>query len=161
MAEHYGCSVLPTRPHKPRDKAKVEAGVLIAERRIIARLRRRTFFSLAEMRAAVAEQVRDLERASLPAAPRARGRSVFLAEELPALRPLPARPYEHRSRKKARVHIDYHVELLGHCYSVPYRLAGETVEIRYTEHVVEIFHEGLRVASHVRSDREGPGDHRS
>lgn len=150
LAEHYGCAVLPTRPHKPRDKAKVEAGVLIAERRIIARLRKRTFFSLAEMRAAVAQQVRDLNERPFHRLPGSR-RSQFLAEELPALRPLPAHPYEHHVRKKARVHIDYHVELLGHHYSVPYLLAGEEVEVRYTEAVVEIFSEGLRVASHVRS----------
>ena len=154
LAEHYGCAVLPTRPHRPRDKAKVETGVLIAERRIIARLRRRTFFSLAEVRAAVAEQVRALNERPFQKLPGSR-RSVFLVEELPALRPLPSRPYEHRERKNARVHIDYHVELHGHRYSVPHRLAGEKVEVRYTEDVIEIFHEGLRVASHMRSTAKG------
>jgi transposase len=154
LAEHYGCAVLPTRPHKPRDKAKVEVGVLIAERRIIARLRKRTFFSLAELRAAVADEVRALNERPFQRLPGSR-ESVFVAEERPALRPLPARPYEHHVRKKARVHIDYHVELLGHRYSVPYQLAGEAVEIRYTEAVVEIFSEGLRVASHVRSFVKG------
>lgn len=154
LAEHYGCFVVPTRPHKPRDKAKVETGVLIAERRIIARLRKRTFFSLAEIKAAVAAEVRALNERPFQRLPGSRT-SVFVAEEQPVLRPLPARPYEHRSRKKARVHIDYHVELHGHRYSVPYRLAGEAVEVRYTEAVVEIFHEGLRVASHVRSFLKG------
>jgi transposase len=154
LAEHYGCAVLPARPHRPRDKAKVEAGVLLAERRILARLRKRTFFSLAEMKAAVAEQVRELNERPFQKLPGSR-KSVFLEEEQPALRPLPARPYEHRERKNARVHIDYHVELHGHYYSVPYRLVREKVEIRYTQEVVEIFHEGLRVASHVRSDLKG------
>ena len=154
LAEHYGCCVLPTRPHRPRDKAKVEAGVLIAERRILARLRKRTFFGLAEIQAAVAEQVRDLNERPFQKLPGSR-RNVFLTEELPVLRPLPSRPYEHRERKNARVHIDYHVELLGHYYSVPFRLVREKVEIRYTEAMVEIFHEGLRVASHVRSDAKG------
>lgn len=154
LAEHYGCAVLPTRPHKPRDKAKVEVGVLLAERRIIARLRKRTFFSLAELRAAVAEEVRALNERPFQRLPGSR-RSVFEAEERPALRPLPARPYEHHARKKARVHIDYHVELLGHRYSVPYQLTGEAVEIRYTDAVVEIFHDGLRVASHLRSFLKG------
>jgi transposase len=154
LAEHYGCAVLPTRPHRPRDKAKVETGVLIAERRIIARLRKRTFFSLAEIRGAVAEQVQALNERPFQKLPGSR-RSVFLAEELPALRPLPSGPYEHRERKNARVHIDYHVELLGHRYSVPHRLAGEKVEVRYTEDVIEIFSEGLRVASHVRSFAKG------
>ena len=154
LAEHYGCFVLPTRPRKPRDKAKVETGVLIAERRIIARLRKRTFFSLAEVRVAVAEQVRALNERPFQKLPGSRT-SVFLTEELPALRPLPSHPYEHQNRKNARVHIDYHVELLGHRYSVPHRLAGEKVEVRYTEAVVEIFSEGLRVASHVRSFAKG------
>jgi transposase len=150
LAEHYGCAVVPTRPHRPRDKAKVETGVLIAERRIIARLRKRTFFTLADMRAAVACEVRDLNERPFHRLPGSRA-SRFLCEERPALRPLPSRPYEHHVRRKARVHIDYHVELLGHRYSVPFALAGEMVEVRYTEAVVEIFHEGLRVAFHVRS----------
>jgi transposase len=132
----------------------VETGVLFAERRILARLRRRTFFSLAGVQAAVAQQLTDLNERPFQRLPGSR-RSIFLEEEFPALRPLPARPYEHRERKTARVHIDYHVELFGHYYSVPYRLVKEKVEIRYTQHVVEIFHEGVRVASHVRSDVKG------
>lgn len=146
--------MLPTRPHRPRDKAKVETAVLIAERRILARLRKHTFFSFPDIQAAVAGQVRELNERSFQRLPGSR-RSVFLEEERPALRPLPDRPYEHRDRKNARVHIDYHVELQGHYYSVPYRLAREKVEVRYTPEVVEIFHEGLRVASHVRSDVKG------
>lgn len=154
LAEHYGCLVLPTRPRRPRDKAKVETGVLIAERRILARLRRRTFFSLGEVKVAVAEQLAALNERPFQRLPGCRT-SIFLEEELPAMHPLPERPYEHRERKTARVHIDYHVELHGHYYSVPYRLVREKVEIRYTQHVVEIFHEGVRVASHVRSDTKG------
>ena len=154
LAEHYGCCVLPTRPGRPRDKAKVEAGVLLAERRIMAPLRRRRFFSLDEVRIAVAEELAKLNERPFQKLPGSR-RSVFLAEEQPALKPLPAQPYEHKNRKKARVHIDYHVELCGHWYSVPYRLAREKVEIRYTERVVEVFHQGVRVASHVRDDTKG------
>ena len=149
--------LLPAQHHlqlKAYDKGKVEAGVLLAERRIMARLRRRTFFSLAEVQAAVAEQLRDLNERPFQKLPGCR-RSLFLEEELPALRPLPARPYEHRERKTARVHIDYHVELFGHYYSVPYHLVREKVEIRYTQAVVEIFHDGVRVASHVHSDAKG------
>jgi transposase len=154
LAEHYGCAVLPARPHRPRDKAKVETGVLIAERRILARLRKRTFFSFAEIQAAVAVQVRELNERPFQRLPGSR-KSVFVSEELPTLRRLPVRPYEHQERKNARVHIDYHVELHGHYYSVPFRLVREKVEIRYTQDVVEIFREGLRVASHVRSDAKG------
>jgi transposase len=156
LAEHYGCCVLPTRPHRPKDKAKVEAGVLFAERRIIAVLRRRTFFTLEEVKAAVATELARLNERPFQKLPGSR-RSLFLAEEKPLLRPLPARPYEHRDRKRARVHIDYHVELFGHYYSVPYRLAREEVEIRYSPTIVEIFHQGVRVASHARSDVRGRG----
>jgi transposase len=154
LAEHYGCCVLPARPGRPRDKAKVEAGVLHAERRIMAPLRRRTFFGLDEVRIAVAGELTKLNERSFQKMPGSR-LSVFLAEEQPALRPLPLRPYEHKNRKQARVHIDYHVELCGHWYSVPYRLAREKVDIRYTERVVEVFHQGVRVASHVRDDTKG------
>lgn len=154
LAEHYGCCVLPTRPGRPRDKAKVEAGVLFVERRICARLRRRRFFSLDEVKIAVAEELVLLNERAFQKLPGSR-RSVFVAEEQPALRPLPARPYEHKDRKSARVHIDYHVELFGHFYSVPYQLAREKVEVRYTTAVVEVFHQGIRVASHARDDRKG------
>jgi transposase len=154
LAEHYGCCVLPTRPGRPRDKAKVEAGVLHAERRIMAALRNRRFFNLEEVKEAVGAELAKLNERPFQKLPGSR-KSIFLAEEQPALRPLPARPYEHRDRKRARVHIDYHVELLGHYYSVPYALARSDVEIRYTPTVVEIFHQGVRVASHVRNDAKG------
>lgn len=154
LAEHYGCCVLPARPGRPKDKAKVEAAVLFAERRILAALRNRRFFSLDEVKEAVAAELAKLNERPFQKLPGSR-RSIFLAEERPALRPLPAHPYEHRDRKRARVHIDYHVELFGHYYSVPYALAREEVEIRYTGSVVEIFHQGVRAASHVRDDVKG------
>ena len=154
LAEHYGCCVLPTRPGRPRDKAKVETGVLFAERRILAPLRRRQFFSLKDVQEAVTAQLARLNERPFQKLPGSR-RSIFLAEERPVLRALPERPYEHRNRKRARVHIDYHVELFGHYYSVPYGLAGTEAEIRYTPGVVEIFSEGVRVASHVRDDTKG------
>lgn len=132
----------------------MEAGVLFAERRIMAPLRRRTFFSLDEVRIAVAGELAKLNERPFQKMPGSR-RSIFLAEEQPVLRPLPVRPYGHRDRKQARVHIDYHVELLRHYYSVPYRLARERVEIRYTLSVVEVFHQGVRVASHARDDTPG------
>jgi transposase len=154
LAEHYGCCVLPARPGRPRDKAKVEAGVLFAERRILAALRNRRFFSLKEVKEAVAAELKKLNERPFQKLAGSR-KSVFLSEEQPALHPLPQRPYEHRDRKRARVHIDYHVELFGHYYSVPYRFAREEAEIRYTPTVVEIFHEGVRIASHVRDDVKG------
>jgi len=154
LAEHYGCAVLPARPRRPKDKAKVENAVLFAERRIFAALRNRRFFSLDEVKEAAAVELAKLNERPFQKLPGSR-RSVFVAEERPALGPLPERPYEHRDRKKARIHIDYHVELFGHYYSVPYEYAGKEAEIRYTPTVVEIFHEGVRIASHVRDDTKG------
>jgi transposase len=154
LAEHYGCAVLPARPRRPKDKAKVENAVLLVERRIFAALRNRQFFSLDEVKEAVAIELRKLNERPFQKLPGSR-KSVFVTEERPALRPLPERPYEHRDRKRARIHIDYHVELFGHYYSVPYDYAGKDAEIRYTPTVVEIFHEGVRVASHARDDTKG------
>ena len=154
LAAHYGVAVVPARVGKPRDKAKVENGVLVAYRWICAVLRNRTFFSLAELNAAIAEQLRRLNERPFKKLPGSRA-SVFAELEAPALRALPAEPYLYRRRKRARVHIDYHVELEGHYYSVPYHLAREQVELVFTESTLEVYHDGGRVAAHVRSRLRG------
>jgi len=154
LAAHYGACVIPARVEKPRDKAKVEAGVLIAYRWIYAVLRNRTFFSLASLNAAIAEQLTRLNERPFKKLAGSR-MSVFTEIEGPALSPLPAEPYLYRRRKRARVHIDYHVELSGHYYSVPYHLAREQVELVFTETTVEVFHDGRRVAVHLRSRARG------
>jgi len=154
MAAHYDCVVMPARVGKPRDKAKVEVGVQIAEREILAPLRHRTFFSLTEMNAAIAERLRAVNERPFAKLPGSRA-SVFREREAALLRPLPAEPYAYRTRKLARVHIDYHVELEGHYYSVPYHLVREKVELRFDERTVEVYHEGVRVAVHVRSRGRG------
>jgi transposase len=154
LAAHYGAAVLPARSGKPRDKAKVEGGVLIAYREIAAPLRKRSFFSLAELNAAIAAELTALNARPFQKLPGSR-KSVFLEREAPLLRALPAEPYQHRTRKLATVHIDYHVELAGHYYSVPYHLAREKVELRFDARTVEVYHQGVRVALHVRSNRKG------
>ncbi|MER2509392.1 MAG: IS21 family transposase [Amaricoccus sp.] len=150
LAAHYGTTILPTRVRKPRDKAKVEVAVLIVERWILARLRHRRFFSLAELNAAISELL-----AALNARPMrkigATRRQLFESIDAPALAALPAEPYEYAEWKKARVAPDYHIELHGHFYSVPSGLIRQTVEARITEAGVEVFHNGKRVAAHVRS----------
>jgi transposase len=132
FAEHYGVAILPARVRKPRDKAKVEAGVLIVERWILARLRNRMFFSLGELNAAIAEL---LERLNTRAFKKLEGsrRSRFIELDQPALRPLPARAYEFAEWRRAKVHPDYHVEIKRAYYSVPYRLIGEHVDVRLSE----------------------------
>jgi len=151
LARHYGCVVLPARVRKPRDKAKVEVGVQVVERWVLAALRNRTFFSLEEVNAAIAELLTRLNQRPFRKMPGSR-QSLFEEIEKPALQPLPATRHSPAEWKKARVNIDYHVELAQHYYSVPYALAGQEVEIRYTPATVEIFFQHRRVASHRRSD---------
>jgi len=150
LAAHYGCAVIPARPRKPRDKAKVEAGVLVAERWIAAALRNRTFYSLAEANAAIAERVAWLNNRPFRKLDGSRA-SLFRDLDAPALRSLPERPYEYGIWRRAKVSIDYHVELDRHYYSVPYQLVGETADARLSATTVELFVRGRRVASHPRS----------
>lgn len=150
LADHYGTAVIPARVRRPKDKAKVEGGVLIAQRFILAGLRHRTFFSLAEANRAVCERLHLLNNRPFRKLPGCR-QSRFEEMDLPAMLPLPATPYQYAQWKKARVHIDYHVELEGHFYSVPHRLVKEQVDLRYTETTVECLYKGNRVASHLRS----------
>jgi len=154
LARHYGFAILPARPRRPRDKAKVEVGVLLAERWILAALRHRHFTSLAEVSEAVKPLLEKLNERPMRKLGKSR-RELFAEVERAALKPLPSRPYELAFWKKARVNIDYHVELEGHWYSVPYGLVGKEVELRHTEACVEVFLAGRRVASHVRSQQRG------
>ncbi len=154
LAAHYGCAVLPARPRKPRDKAKAETGVQVAYRQVLAPLRNRAFFSLAELNGAIAALVHAINARPFKKLPGSR-ESVFREFEAPLLRPLPDEPYFYRTRKSARVHIDYHVELDGHFYSVPHALVREEVELLFDERTVEILHKGARVALHPRSAAKG------
>jgi len=154
MAAHYGIAVIPARVRKPRDKAKVEGGVLLVERWILAALRHRRFFSLASLNEAIAEL---LERLNHRPFRKLEGNRATRFEKLdrPALKPLPVESYVFSEWKKARVHIDYHVEIASHYYSVPYALLHRQLDVRYTALTVEIFHRGQRVAIHARSAKAG------
>jgi transposase len=154
LAAHYGVAVIPARVRKPRDKAKAEAGVRHAYHHIFAPLRNRVFFSLSELNEAIAARVTLINERPFKKLSGSRA-SVFAELDFPALSPLPAEPYVHRTRKSARVHIDYHVELAGHLYSVPHHLVRERVDLVFTDAVVEVFFDGQRVASHARSHVRG------
>ncbi|MGB5649371.1 MAG: IS21 family transposase, partial [Sedimenticolaceae bacterium] len=154
MASHYGVAVLPARVRRPRDKAKVEAGVLVVERWIVAALRHRTFFSLAELNAAIGRLLEKLNARPFKKLPGSR-QQHFDSLDKPALQPLPAEPYEYAEWKKARVHIDYHVAVEGHYYSVPYALIKKQLDVRITQNTLECFYRGNRVASHRRSQQKG------
>ena len=150
LADHYGAAILPARPYKPRDKAKVEQSVLIAERWILARLRNRRFFSLAELNAAIADLVHDIN-ARLMKGFNASRAELFAAIDRPALKELPQEPYAFAVWKRCRVAPDYHVEVDGHWYSAPFRLIRELVDVRVADKTVEIFFKGQRIASHLRA----------
>ena len=154
MANHYDTAVIPARVRAPKDKAKAEVGVQIVERWILARLRNRTFFSVTELNRAIAELLGELNNKPFQKLPGTR-KSVFEAMDQPALKPLPVARYQFARWKKARVHIDYHVEVDGHYYSVPYQLIKKQLDIRITTNTVECFYKGKRVASHASSDRRG------
>jgi transposase len=131
LARHYGCAILPTRVARPRDKAKVESAVQVVERQVMAPLRNRTFFSLAEVNAAYQVQLTQLN--ARPFQKMAGSRlSLYESLDRPALSALPAVPYEFALWKHARVNIDYHIQVDGAFYSVPYQLAGREVEVRRT-----------------------------
>ena len=154
LAEHYGTAVIPARVRKPQDKAKVEVAVQIVERWILARLRNHTFFSLAEANAAISELLIDLNNRPFKKLPGSR-REAFELLDQPVLNPLPTTPYEFAGWKKVRVSIDYHVEVEGHYYSVPYQLQGKQLDARITAGCIELCHKNKRVASHARSPHKG------
>ena len=155
LAEHYGFAVIPARSRKPKDKSKVEGGVLIAERWILAALRHHVFFSLGEVNAAVAGLLTRLNDHPFKKLPGCR-RDVFERMERPVLKPLPEQRYELAEWKwSLGVNVDYHVEIDAHYYSVPFGLIKQRVSARYTRCAVEFFHKSQRVAVHVRSFLKG------
>ena len=154
MAAYYGVAVLPARPRKPRDKAKVESAVQVVQRWVIAALRKRRFFSLEEVNQAIAELMVSLNHKRFRKRQGTRA-SWFSALDQPALSPLPAERYETGLWRSCKVDLDYHIPAADHFYSVPYRLVGQHVDIRLTASTVEIFHRGVRIASHARSPLAG------
>lgn len=154
LARHYGVAVVPARVRKPRDKAKVEAGVLQVERWVLARLRNQRFFSLPELNACIAKLLAELNDRPLKVLGVSR-RQLYEQIDRPALGALPRQPYELAEWKKVRVAPDYHVEFEGHYYSVAYRLIKKQLDLRATARTVEVFDQGKRVAAHRRDGRRG------
>ncbi len=150
LADHYGTVIIPARPRKPRDKAKVETGVQIAERWILARLRDQRFFSVGALNQAILPLLAELNDRPFQKLPGSR-RSWFEAHEKSRLQPLPATPFELATWSTAKVNIDYHVAVEKHYYSVPYQLIHQVLDVRLTEATVELFEQGKRVAAHRRS----------
>lgn len=154
-ALHNGVAIIPARPRHARDKARVEQGVLLTQRWVVAALRKRQFFTLSQLNEAMRELVDKLNQKPFRKLP---GSRIELYQKLdrPALAALPSQPYVFAQWQKTRVGLDYHVEVEGHHYSTPHQLVGHQVEVRYTASIVEILYRGKRAASHPRST-EIPG----
>ena len=163
MAEHYGTVILPTRPLKPRDKAKAETGVQIAQRQILAVLRDQRFFTVGALNQAMVPLLARINERPFQKLPGSRN-SWFEDHEKSLLGPLPALPFQPATWSKSKVNIDYHVAVDKHYYSVPYHLIHQCLDARLTDTTVELFHEGKRVAAHRRSHLAGRyttlGEHR-
>lgn len=154
MAAHYGTAIMPTRVRHPRDNAKAESGVQIIEREVLAPLRHQTFFSLAELNRAIWPRLHAVNRRRFQKLAVSRY-DLYLELDKPALKPLPPTRYEYAEFHKARVNIDYHIEVQGHYYSVPYELKGEQLDVRLSTRMVEALHKGRRVAAHPRNASKG------
>jgi transposase len=151
LAHHYQTAVVPARPRKPKDKAKVERAVQVAQRWILARLRHEQFFSLAELNVRIREYLDELNARPMRRYGGQSRRELLERLDAPALSPLPDRSYEYAEWSKARVNVDYHIEVDGHYYSVPYALAREVVDVCLTAATVQVLHRHRLVATHARS----------
>ena len=154
MADHYGAVVIPARPDKPKDKAKVELSVKLVQRWILARLRHRQFFCIAQLNEEIRVLLSEFNNKIIRYLGKSR-KQLFHELDKPALSPLPQQRYVLKEFKYCRVNIDYHIQLKGSYYSVPYQLIGREVEARYTATCVDIYHENKRVAFHKRLYRKG------
>ena len=155
MAEYYQVAILPARVRRPKDKAHAENGVQNVERWVLAPLRNQTFFSLAALNQAIQQQVKRLNEKIMPHVGKSR-RQLYEEIDLPALRPLPEKPYQFALWKTARINLDYHVDFEKHFYSVPHTLDRKhSVEVKATEHLVEIFYKGNSIAVHPRTSAPG------
>jgi transposase len=150
FAEHYGVAILPARPKKPRDKAKVEKAVQEVERQILAPLRHEQFTSFTALNAAVAQGLQRLNSRVMHGYGLSR-QGLFEQVDQPALKPLPAHPFVFGHWKHAKVNVDYHIEVEHHYYSVPYTLVAQEVQVKVSEQLVEVFHQHQRIAAHERS----------
>lgn len=154
MAEHYGCAVVPARPRKPRDKTKAKADVLLVQRWILTVLRKRTFYSLAELNGTSRECLEHLNTRPMRHLKKSR-QVLFEAMDRPSALPLPVRPYEYAEWIKAKVGFNYHVEVDYHSYCVPFQFLHEKLDVRLTATTIEAFRKGERVAAHARSHVKG------
>lgn len=154
FAKHYQTAVIPARPNHPKDKSKVENAVLQVQRRVLAVLRNQKFFSLAELNLKLKELMEKFNARVMKSYGKSR-KDLFLELDKPALQALPVNKYEFSTYKLCKVNIDYHIEVLGHYYSVPYQHVGEQLEVKIYEKLLEVYLKGQRIALHSRSSSKG------
>lgn len=154
FASHYQVTILPTRPAKPKDKAKVENAVQVVERWILARLRHHQFFSLSELNEAISRLLIDLNNKPFKKIPGTRATQFALLDK-PLLKALPKTDYHVFDFYSCSVRLDYHIEVEKHYYSVPHHLIGQVVECRISHQLIEIYYQHKRIATHVRSHAIG------
>lgn len=150
MARHYGTVIIPAHVRKPKHKAKVEANVLVAQRWILACLRHRTFYSLAELNEAIAVLLEKLNLRKMRVLKKSR-RELFEEFDRPALKKLPSAVYEFAEWKRVKVNINYHIEFDEHHYSVHYTRVHQELMCRASANTIELFHRSERITSHRRS----------
>jgi transposase len=154
MAMHYGIAVIPARPAAPKDKPKVENAVLVVQRWILAKLRKHTFFSLAELNQKIQDLLIVYNNKPFQKLEGCR-RSAFEMLDKPLLKPLPQQRYEFAQWKKATVNIDYHIEVDGHYYSVPCKYVREKIDLKITSTTISLFHNNQQITFHQRSRQKG------
>jgi transposase len=154
LAQHYGAVVIPARVARPKDKPKAEVSIQIAQRWVLAALRHRTFFTLADLNEAIAARLEAINDRPMKRLGVSR-RTLFEQIDRPALKPLPRTRYELAEWQVCRPNIDYHVAIDHNFYSVPHALVGESLEARVTASTVEVFFKGRRVAAHARLTGRG------
>ena len=154
MADHYDTTIFAARPYKPQDKAKAENGVLIIERWILFRLRKMVFTSLAQLNNEILKLLEDVNRRKFQKTEGNR-RSLFESLDQPVLKQLPPARYTYTEYRKVRADAGYHIVVNGHEYSVPEALSGRELDVHVNADVVEVFHKGARVCSHMRSYGHG------
>jgi transposase len=152
MTDYYDTAVVPARVDRPQDKSAAEGTVKHTSTWIIAALRNRKFFSMHELKAAVSEKLEEFNTKDFQKREGSR-QTVFLNEEKPFLKPLPASPYEPAVWSKTTVQRDYLITDGKNKFSVPFDLIGEEIDIRITRNTIEAFFHGSRVASHPKPDK--------
>lgn len=154
LASHYSTVVMPARPYKPKDKAKVENGVLLVERWLLARIRNETFHTMHALNVRLRELMTELNNRPMKGYGGQSRAQRFALLDAPCLQPLPAMPYEYTEFRAVKVAPDYHVEYDRHWYSVPHELVGERLSVKAGQTLVQVWHKGRCVAQHPRSDRQ-------